>query len=144
EPRSGGPNWLVFNFSETIRAADGLLSANEFGLTNANFDSATITNNVLVLRLKNVVNQSRVTVNLLGLVDAAGNALAGTSSVIIRSLYGDVNRSGSVSTADQQAVKNGLLQTVSAANYLLDLNLSGTISVTDQQIVKNALFTSVP
>jgi len=144
EPRSGGSNLLVFNFSEPIRALDGTLDASEFVLTNATFSSATISGNTLSLRLANVANRARATVQLAGISDVLGNALSGTSAVTVRNLYGDVNRSGSVTVADQQAVKNGLFQPVSLATYLLDVTLNGSISVGDQQAVKNALFTSVP
>jgi len=143
EPRLNGSDLLVLNFNEPIHAADGTLDASEFNLTNASFLSASISANMLTLHLANVAPKARMIVKLVGLTDRFGNALSGTSSVTIRNLYGDVNQTGSVSVSDQQAVKNGLLQTVALNNFLLDVNLSGSITVADQQAVKNALLNSV-
>ncbi|MBI5397273.1 MAG: hypothetical protein HZA91_18395, partial [Verrucomicrobia bacterium] len=144
EPRRFGPDLIVLTFSETIAAADGTLSGNEFTLTNATFSSATIVSSNLTLNLTNVVDQAKVTVVLNGLTDLAGNPLAGVNAVKIRVLYGDANQSGSVSVGDMQAVKNKLSQALSSANFLSDVNLSGTITVGDMQVVKNNLTHSVP
>jgi hypothetical protein len=125
-------------------AHDGVLSSNEFTIVNGSFSSVTLVGSVLTLNLSGVVNAARLSVTLLGLVDAAGNGLSGTKTVTVRNLYGDVNRNGAVNVVDQQAVKNGLLLPVTASNYMLDVNASGTINVLDQQVIKNALLSVVP
>ncbi|MCX6899401.1 MAG: M6 family metalloprotease domain-containing protein, partial [Verrucomicrobia bacterium] len=42
EPRLSGPTTLVFSFNKSVAATDGVLSANEFTLTNATYVSASI------------------------------------------------------------------------------------------------------
>jgi len=142
EPRLGGPTTLLFTFSKDVVASDGLLSANEFTLTNATFVSASIVSSNLTLNLTNVVDQSKVTVVLNGFSDSDGNALAGTNAVIVRSLYGDVNQSGTVNAVDLQQVKNNLLAALTPANFLCDVNSSGTINAVDLQQIKNNLLHS--
>jgi hypothetical protein len=96
------------------------------------------------LNLTNVVDQSKVTVVMNGISDLAGNPLEGTNAVRIRSLYGDCTLSGTVSAPDLQYVKNRLLQTANAGNFLADVNCSGTINAPDLQQVKNNLLHTVP
>jgi hypothetical protein len=138
EPRIGGADWLVFTFSEAIRPADGVLDATEFSVANAAFASATITGNQLAVRLSSVVNKARTTISFRGLEDVAGNAVVGTSGVIVRSLYGDVNRTGIVNSTDIALVKSASGQAVTLASYLLDVNASGSINSTDISVVKKS------
>lgn len=139
EPRQSGPNQIVFIFNKAMMATDGLLSANEFTLTNAMFMSASIASSNLTLNLTNVVDQSKVTVVLNGLSDLAGNALVGTNAIKVRSLYGDANQNGTVTIGDMQAAKNNLGKTLTATNFLCDLNLTGSITIGDMQVGKNNL-----
>ena len=142
EPRVSGPTQLVFTFNKAMAATDGTLDATEFTLTNATFVSASIVSSNLTLNLTNVVDQSKVTVVMNGLTDLAGNPLSGTNAVIVRSLYGDVNQSGSVNAVDLQQVKNNLLTTLTPANFLCDVNCSGSINAVDLQQIKNNLLHS--
>lgn len=144
EPRLGGPNTLVLTFDGPVAGrTGGALTAGDFTLTNAQFGSATISGNVVVLQLTNVATRARIGVALTGVADAAGNLVGGTSSFVVRALYGDVTQSGVVNIADQQAVKNALLGPVNLASFLLDLNCGGSINIADQQAVKNELLGSV-
>ncbi|MFA6563838.1 MAG: Calx-beta domain-containing protein [Verrucomicrobiia bacterium] len=143
EPRSGGPTQLFFTFNKAITAADGVFSANEFTLTNATYSGFSITTSNLTLNLSSIPDQSKVTVALNGISDLAGNGLTGASAVRIRSLYGDINQSGTVNAVDLQLLKNNLLQSLSAANFLCDINLSSTINAVDLQQVKNNLLHTV-
>ena len=142
EPRISGPTQLVFTFNKAMAAADGTLDATEFTLTNATFVSANIVTSNLTLNLTSVVDQSKVTVVMNGLTDLAGNLLSGTNAVLVRSLYGDVNQSGTVNGVDLQQVKNNLLTTLTPANFLCDVNCSGTINAVDLQQIKNNLLHS--
>jgi hypothetical protein len=139
EPCKDGANQIVFTFNKVMVATDGLLSANEFTLTNATYVSASIVSSNLTLNLTNVVDQTKVTVVLNGLSDLAGNALVGTNAVKIRSLYGDANQNGTVTIGDMQAAKNNLGKTLTTTNFLCDLNLTGTITIGDMQVGKNNL-----
>ena len=142
EPRVSGPTQLLFTFNKAMAAADGTLDATEFTLTNATFVSASIVSSNLTLNLTSVVDQSKVTVVMNGLTDLAGNPLSGTNAVLVRSLYGDVNQSGTVNGVDLQQVKNNLLTTLTPANFLCDVNCSGTINAVDLQQIKNNLLHS--
>ena len=139
EPRLGGPTTLIFNFNTNVAAAGGVLNAGSFTLTNVIYSAASISSSNLTLNLTNAVDQSLVTVVLSGITDSAGNPLAGTNAVRIRSLYGDVNQSGTVNAVDLQQVKNNLLATLTPANFLCDVNCSGTINAVDLQQIKNNL-----
>jgi hypothetical protein len=139
EPRRNGPTQVLFTFNKAMAAVDGLLGANEFTLTNATYVSASLAASNLTLNLTNVVDQSRVTSVFSGIGDLAGNALAGTNAVRIRSLYGDINQSGAVTIGDMQTVKNNLGRALSATNFLCDVNLSGSITIGDMQVGKNML-----
>ena len=143
EPRLNGPNTLVFNFTQNIAIVSGTPGASNFTITNGTFAGATISGSTLTLNLSGVVDQSMVTVGLNGITGAAGGALTGVSTVSVRSLYGDVNQTGSVGVSDLQGVKNHLLQPLDGSNYLFDVNQSGSISVSDMQVVKNNLLHGV-
>ena len=142
EPRLSGPTQLVFTFNKAMAASDGTLDATEFTVTNATFVSASIVSSNLTLNLTSVVDQSKVTVVMNGLTDLAGNPLSGTNAVLVRSLYGDVNQSGTVNAVDLQQVKNNLLAALTPANFLCDVNSSGTINAVDLQQIKNNLLHS--
>ncbi|MFZ2640182.1 MAG: dockerin type I domain-containing protein, partial [Verrucomicrobiia bacterium] len=144
EPRKNGPTQLLFTFNKEMMAVDGTLDVSEFTLTNATYVSASILSSNLTLNLTNAVDQSKVTVVLNGLGDLTGNALLGTNAVRIRSLYGDVNQSGTVNIADMQVIKFKLASAVSATNFLYDINLSGVINIADMQVAKTMLSHTVP
>ncbi len=56
------------------------------------------------------MHQTKMTVVTNGLTDLTGNMLPGTDTVIVRSLYGDVNHTGTVNAVDRQQVKNNRLR----------------------------------
>ncbi len=143
EPRVGGPTTLIFTFSEPVTTAGGTLSVGNFTLTNATYVSAAVVTSNLTLNLASVADQSVVTVVLNGITDLAGNALAGTNAVLVRSLYGDVNQSGTVNAVDLQQVKNNVLKTVTSTNFLYDANGSGIINAVDLQQLKNNILHTV-
>lgn len=144
ESRLGGPTTLVFTFSETVMATDGLLDASEFVLGNASFVSASLSGNLLTLQLTGAVNGSRVSVALRGLQDSAGNVLSGTSTLTIRSLLGNVVAGNNlIDLTDLQEVKNRQSQALSAVNFLCDVDANGIIDSLDMLLIKNALRTSV-
>jgi hypothetical protein len=134
EPRKGGATTLRLVFSEALVAADGLLNAGEFTLTNATFTSAAVETAgglfVVTLELGGVIDRRLVTVALKGLADAAGNALAGDVDVAVRSVFGDVDGSGTVTSLDVLAIRGGQYRP-GAWNYLLDIDLSGAVNAVD-------------
>lgn len=115
EPRLNGPATVVFTFSNNIAVAGGTPTGSNFSISNGTFGSALIADNILTLNLSGILNQSVITVGLSGITDAIGNPLVGVFGVSIRTLYGDVNQSGSVSVSDLQGVKNHLLEPMDAS-----------------------------
>ena len=85
------------------------------------------------------MDQAHLTVGLSGLRDAAGNALVGTNSLVVRNLRSDVDQSGLVNIVDQSKVKAALNQPVGASNFWLDVNNDGLINVLDQSMAKGDL-----
>jgi hypothetical protein len=139
ESRKGGATTIVFNFSEQIRALDGVLDRNDFALTGGSFASVSVSGTTLVLSVSGLRDQSKLIINLSGLGDLAGNAITGDHDVVIRNLVGDVDGSGRVDSTDQQLVKNNFQRPLTASNFWFDIDASGTINSTDQQLVKSNL-----
>ncbi len=144
EPRAGGPTTLVFTFSDNVVAADGMISANEFTVTNAAFSTAAISGNTLTLQLSGVVDQSVVSVALHGLNDSHGAPLTGDNDVEIRALAGDANQSRVVDRSDFQLLRTQKGHPLDQTNFLLDLNLDGVIGKADAQAIRQNKLHSVP
>lgn len=132
EPRLGAPV-LVFTFDEPLTAEDGRLDASEFLVTNAAFGSAMFdpAGAAFTLTLTDVRDRAAVTVTFAGLVDAAGNAVAGDSDVSVRTLAGDVNGNGVVNELDYLLIRRALFRPVTGENFLADLDLDGTVDAFD-------------
>ncbi len=137
---------LVLTFSKTIKGAGtgGAATPGQFVVNNAVISAASISGNVLTLTLSAMTDQSVVSIALIGITDASGNALAGPDTLYLRALAGDVNQNQSVSIGDLQAMKNQIGQTVNSSNFLDDVNCDGIISVGDLQDVKNRFLDVVP
>lgn len=136
EPRRGGATMLKFVLSEAVGAVDSTLDASEFIITGAAFSSANFEAPspgvfVLTLNLTGVTNRGTVGVTLLDLYDAAGNPLAGDADVSIKSVFGDVDGSGTVNMSDAIAVRAGTGYSRGVWKYLLDLDLNGSINSAD-------------
>ena len=144
EPRAGGPTTLVFTFSDNVEAADGMISSNEFTITNATFSSASISGNMITLHLTSVTDQSVLGVTLNGISDTNNNALTGDNDVEVRALLGDSNQDQTVSKPDLQVVKSHAGQTLDQTNYLSDLTLDGVIDGLDCRVVRMNKLHAVP
>jgi uncharacterized delta-60 repeat protein len=146
EPRLGGPTTIVFTFSDNITAADGMISSNEFTITNATFGSASISGDELTLNLSNVIDQSVVSVTLNGIDDTNHNPLTGDNDVAIRALVGDANQDQIVDGNDFTAVKAHAGQPLDqmSGNFLFDLNINGVIARPDGHVVRVNKDHSVP
>ncbi|MDB5297759.1 MAG: cbhB, partial [Phycisphaerales bacterium] len=132
EPRTGGPTALVLTFPEAVVvAAPGLLA------TNANVIGVSAVGSALTVELSGAVDASTVTLDLSNVTDLAGNALAGTATVAVRTLWGDANGSGAVNVNDVNLAKSRSGQALSALNFLADLNASGDVNVNDANIAKS-------
>jgi hypothetical protein len=144
EPRTGGPTEVIFTFSSNIVASDGMISSNEFAITNATFSSASISSNELTLNLTNVIDQSVVTIAINGIEDTAGNGLNGDNDIAIRALFADVNQDKVVDRSDFTLVAQHQRESVDSNNFLLDLDLDGLIRRVDGYLVKQNRHHTVP
>jgi hypothetical protein len=136
EPRSGGPTQVIFTFSDDVFASDGMISANEFTITNATFSSASISGNEITLNLSGVVDQSIVTIALSGLENASGDSLSGDNDLAIRALLGDVNQNRVVDRPDTMLLRAHMNEPVNGSNFVFDLDLNGTVGPHDGRIVR--------
>ena len=138
EPRLGGPTTLRFTFSEPVRLdrnedQDGVLDADDFALRNAQFVSATFEagGGALTLVMKPLHPGRVVTMSLLRLIDADGTRLAGDNDVSVVGVFGDADRSGTVTPADLLAVRRKLAGRVRTTDLWLDLDLNGVVNAID-------------
>lgn len=139
EARTGGANTIVFNFSSPVTAADGTLSSNEFTLTNGTFTSATLSGVTLTLKLNNVLDTKRLTVVLNGLTDSVGNAIAGTNTLVVKDVTGDITGDGTVGFNDFLSLQNafGAATTSSGYQLLADFDGNGVIDFNDFLVLQN-------
>lgn len=144
EPRINGLTTLVLTFSEDVFPADGALDAGDFQLSGVSFESAAITGNTLTLQLSGAADQTFSSVRIVGLADGAGNLLAGTNTVRVGNLYGDVNGDRVVSAADETLVRSNQYRSFSATTALFDLDASGYITIADLRIPRGRLDLSLP
>ncbi len=144
EPRTGGPTEIVFSFNEGVMADDGMISANEFTISNATFGSASISGDTITLNLIGVVDQSVVNIALNGISSMDGVPLSGDNDVEIRALFGDADQSQIVDRPDLMLLKSHNREAVNDSNFVLDLDLDGVISKWDARIVQMNKLHTVP
>jgi hypothetical protein len=150
EPRMGGPTKVIAWFSEPIIAGDGSLDPNQEVQTYVNgvLDNTLITALVLncdaiEVHLAGVPDMSCLRIVFSGITDLAGNALVGTSDVLVAALEGDANDTKGNTIADLAYVKARLAQTANSSNLRADVNLSGGITISDLSFVKARLTNAV-
>ncbi len=144
EPRSGGPSQIIFTFSDDVVASDGMISANEFTITNATYSSASISGNQLTLNLTGIVDQSVVTIALSGIESTGGDPLTGDNDVAIRALLGDANQNQVVDRPDITLLRAHMNEAVDNTNFVLDLDLNGIVGPHDGRIVRQNKTHTVP
>jgi hypothetical protein len=138
EPRIGPAQTLVFTFDKPIASATA--SVTEGAAVAA---APAFSGNDVIVDLTGVANQQYLTVTLTNVVPVDGGA-AGSASIRVGFLLGDVNQSRTVSVADLGFINAQLSQPVTAANFIDDINASGTVSVADKGIANASLTTALP
>ena len=134
ENRSGGSDTIVLTFSEPVVAADGVLDANEFAVANGQFVSAVMSGVTMTVNLANITNASTLSLSLLHLTDAAGNALDPTT-ISVRNLAGDASGDGAVDFNDFLALQNAFGQT--GVGLAADFNADGVVDFNDFLLLQN-------
>jgi hypothetical protein len=128
EPRQGPTATVVMTFDKAIASATTSITEGVATPTLTTFGG-----NDVVISLSGVSDQQYVTVSLTNVTGADGST-AGTGTVRIGFLRGDVNQSRVVSVADLGLVNAQLAQPVTAVNFLKDVNASGTLTLADKGI----------
>jgi hypothetical protein len=64
--------------------------------------------------------------------------------LVVRTLSGDVNRDGLVTTSDVALIKPHFQETVDANTFLFDFNADGAISTADASLIKPAFQNAAP
>ena len=138
EPRIGPTQTIVFTFDKPVTA--GIASTSEGAAT---VGAPTFSGNDMTVPLAGVTNAQYVTVNVNGVLASDGGG-GGTGSIRVGFLFGDVNQTRQVTVADVGTVNAALLQTVTAANFLLDVNVDGKLTVADKGLVNSNLLVKLP
>ncbi len=134
EPRINGPDQITLTFSEAVHAADGILDATEFTITNATYSSATVSGDTITLNLTNAVNGQYATIAINGIVDATDTTLSGTTSVSIGVLSGDANQDGRVNSLDLNALASSFGKT--GETYIDgDFTGDGNVGIADFKVL---------
>ena len=129
EPRSGfSGHMIVFQFNAIVSAATALVT-NQQGATVTPSSFEFVSNEVR-LRFDGLPDKTRLSILLSGINGA------GSETVSMGFLLGDVNGSQSVDLVDQYAVKSQSGQTVHAGNYFYNISASGTVTARDLAVVK--------
>jgi hypothetical protein len=102
----------------------------------------TFSGTEVVVGLTGVADQQSLTISLSDVTTASSTA--GTGSIRVGFLAGDVNQTRVVSVADLGLVNAQLAQPVTAANFLKDANAGGAISVADKGIANANLTKALP
>ncbi|MDB5324794.1 MAG: hypothetical protein JWM57_363 [Phycisphaerales bacterium] len=141
ENRYGGANTLVLTFSEPVIVSDGVLDANDFAVSGAQFVSAVLSGVTMTVQLANVLDVATMTLSLLHLADATGNTLNATT-IAARNLAADANRDGTVDFNDFLALQNSYGQ--SGAGLDADFDASGAVDFNDFLQLQNSFGQSLP
>jgi Calx-beta domain/Putative Ig domain len=136
EPRQGPTHTIVIPFASAVTAATATITE---GIATAG--TPTFSGNAVIVPLSGVADQQYVTLTLSNVATAAG---AGSGTVRIGFLRGDVNQNRVVTVADEGLVNAQLAQFVTQSNFIKDVNVSGTLSVADRAITQANLTRNLP
>jgi hypothetical protein len=126
EPRQAGLEKLVFDLSSAVSAVEASVDCvNQIyaGTVEATADGATVT----VGFSPALADQDCCTVTLSGEVE---------DEFVVRTLAGDVDRDGTVSTADASVVKPHFGEPADAGNAQYDYDCNGAVTTGDFSVIK--------
>jgi len=153
EPRLGGLTKLGIVFSAAIDQATLLPGAVTIAGQNSGDVSSLVsgmtldgTGTVMTVALSSALaDADGYTVTVTGSVRTTGGLpLVGDTDIVLRTLGGDVDASGSVTALDLLALRVVVGQTVAAGNCRLDVDASGVITPADMRALRPRLGNSLP
>lgn len=142
ECRTGGANGdfqMIFDFANPVSSVSSATVAAGTG----SISFTTLQNGNYVVNLTGVTNAQRLTVQLTGVSDSAGNTLASLNSTM-GVLLGDTNGNGSVNASDISQTKSQSGQAATTTNFRTDVNRNAVINASDISTVKSRSGTALP
>jgi hypothetical protein len=131
--RADGSYTVGFTFNKVVTSASATLAG------TATLDGApVVSGSTVTVGLKNVANKQTLRVNLNNIITAGGRA-AGSASVAVKILAGDVNTSANVNSTDVLLIKSEENRPVTSANAASDIDANGVIDATDVNAARAAL-----
>jgi hypothetical protein len=136
EPRRGGADpsahTLVFTFNNELTAGSAAVTS-----SNANVvGSPTLSGNTITVQLTSTPAAGEITLNLQNVTDSYGQTIA-QLPFTFRTLFGDANRSSSVTASDISMVKANSGVPVTQANFTADVTADGNVSASDISATKS-------
>jgi hypothetical protein len=125
EPRTGGPSQLILSFGQTLDTTSTLGINFSSGTGSASYLNST----QISISLSGTTDAQTLTVTLTG--PRVLNGSAGSYTLNIGVLLGDIDGSGAVNMADVLTAKLNSGAGVTSTNFLIDLNADGAINVAD-------------
>jgi len=145
ECRSGGANGnhtLVFTFANPLSGVSSAsVSTGTGSVSSSNIDGNDP--HKYIVNLSGITNAQTITVSLTNVADSLGN-FSSAVSASMGVLFGDVNASRDVDSADVFLVRQQTLHTVTTSNFRDDINASGDIDSADVFLVRKQTLTSLP
>ncbi len=142
ECRWHGPEEVIFTFSEDVLAADGVPDETEVnlschGVPCGTIESVSIVGDEMTVEMGGVPDATCLAITLDGIIDLAGNFLAGDYDVHIRVLLGDTNADGAANLIDMAQVKSVKGGPPDETTARFDLNCDGFINLIDMALAKS-------
>ena len=128
---------LVLTFDQPIASLAATVTAGTATVGTPKYSTNTVT-----IPVAGLIDAEAVTVNLANVTNAAvAPEVLASQDVSLRTLFGDVNGSGTLSGSDVSTVRAAVADAkpVSGATFRCDLNLSGTFSGSDVSSVRAAV-----
>ncbi len=139
EPRDvGAGHQIVFEFNNAITSVGGATTTDSAMMTGIGSPMVTFAGNEVTVTLTGaVLVNKRLTISLSGVNGA------GTASVNVGFLMGDMDNTRSVTGGDVLLVKGKSGQSTNLSNFTFDIDASGAISAGDILLVKGRSGTSL-
>ena len=134
EPRLNGPTSIILTFAQAIDTST-ITSPLSLTLSSGSGSAAYTDSTHITITLSGAADGQVLVVNLSGVHGTAGGT-AGSYTLNIGVLLGDIDGSGAVNVADVAYARLNSGVPISSANFLDDIDESGAINVADVSYVK--------
>ena len=136
---SDGNHTIVFTFTNEVVSGNAAVTEGTATLAG----TPTFSGNMMTVVLAGSQNAERLTVTLTSVTDSFAQSIPSTT-VTMKSLFGDTDGSSAVSASDVGRVKSEASAAVSATNFRSDVNADGAVTSSDIGGVKSMTGTTLP